>query len=253
MLCEELNKLKHFFKNHPSVSLCFSGGVDSAFLLYFGLHSNARIKAYYVKSDFQPRLELNDVLNLSMQLGVRLTILTADILSQPLVVKNGYDRCYHCKSQLLSVIKKQADLDGFPLLIDGTNASDEGHEPCRLQALAEFDVRSPLREFGIDKSKVRLLSRKAGLFTWNKPAYDCLAKQIPFGTPITYETLKLTEYVERELMAAGFTGFKVMVKGRTAKLQMPASQMDRALEKRERIMERLKPELDTFLLDLAGL
>ncbi len=65
------------------------------------------------------------------------------------------------------------------MLIDGTNASDNANDRPGMRALAELSVRSPLRECGITKDEVRRLSKETGLFTWDKPAYACLAMGAP--------------------------------------------------------------------------
>ena len=252
MISEELNKLKSFFKDNPAVALCFSGGVSSSFLLYAGLRYGTKIKAYYVKSAFQPQFELNDALHFAEQYRANLSVLKADILSNSDVVKNSTSRCYYCKAALVELIKKQASEDGYAVVIDGTNASNSEGERPAMQALTELFVRSPLRECNITKSKVRLISKKEGLDTWNKPAYACLAVRVPTRTKITAEALRSIERTESELFSIGLTDFKVRIKGRTAKLQLPSSQMETAVEKRETIMERLKADFDSILLDLAG-
>lgn len=252
MISEELSNLKCFFKDNPVVALCFSGGVSSSYLLYAGLRYGTKIKAYYVKSEFQPQFELNDALHFAEQYHADLSVLNADILSNLEVVKNSSNRCYYCKTAMMEIVKKQAAEDGYPVLIDGTNASSVAGERPAMQALTELGVRSPLRECSITKYKVRLISKKEGLVTWNKRAYACLAARVPNRTKITAEALGCIERAESELFTIGLIDFKVKIKGRTAKLQIPSSQMETAVEKREIIMERLKPDFDSILLDLAG-
>ena len=48
-----------------------------------------------------------------------------------------------------------------------------------MRALSELSVLSPLRECGLTKEQIRQLSKEAGLFTWDKPAYACLAPPVP--------------------------------------------------------------------------
>ena len=57
--------LSHFFKDTPKAALAFSGGVDSAYLLYAAMHLGADVRAYYVKSAFQPQFELEDARRLA--------------------------------------------------------------------------------------------------------------------------------------------------------------------------------------------
>ena len=53
------------------------------------------------------------------------------------------------------------------------------------------------------------MSKEAGLFTWDKPAYACLATRIPTGTEITEEKLCRTERAESYLASVGLRDFRV--------------------------------------------
>ena len=204
------------------------------------------------KTVFQPSFELDDALRAAALLGAEITVLEADILAFPEVVANPADRCYFCKSAIFSLIKTKAAQDGFPVLIDGTNASDDAGDRPGMKVLREFGVRSPLRECGITKDEVRRLSREAGLFTWDKPAYACLATRVPTGTQITADDLSRVERAEDSLFALGFSDFRVRLLGRAARLQFPAGQMAAALNMRETIIKQLQPDFESILLDLAG-
>ena len=174
----------------------------------------------------------------------------ADILSVPLAAANGPDRCYHCKRALFALLWEAARRDGHTLLLDGTNASDDAGDRPGLRALRELEVRSPLRECGLTKAEIRAQSKKAGLFTWNKPAYACLATRIPTGTAITAGDLERVEAAEGALFALGFTDFRVRLLSGAARIQLPADQWDRASEQREAIRKALSPRFDAVLLDL---
>ena len=118
--------------------------------------------------------------------------------------------------------------------------------------LRELSVRSPLRECGLTKDEIRRLSREAGLFTWDKPAYACLATRIPTGQPITARDLAVTEAAETYLFSLGFTDFRVRLAGRSAKIQLPAAQMPHLLEHRQEILDRLGQDYDAVWLDLEA-
>ena len=244
--------LEQFFKENPSVALGFSGGVDSSYLLYEGLRLGAHIKAYYVNSAFQPEFELRDAYRLAEQIGAEITVLEADILDCARVISNPPDRCYHCKIAIFGTLQKQALADGITLVIDGTNASDDESDRPGMKALSELSVRSPLRECGITKDDARRLSKDAGLFTWNKPAYACLATRIPPGRSITKELLRRVENAEDALFSLGFTDFRVRVLDEAARLQLPREQMSEAVGKRADILKALKPFFPAVLLDLEG-
>ena len=242
--------LQAFFQANPRAALAFSGGVDSAYLLWAGRHWGCDLTAYYVRTAFQPEFEYEDARRLAEEVGVPLRVVEADILSVPLAAANGPDRCYHCKRALFALLWEAARRDGHTLLLDGTNASDDAGDRPGMRALRELEVRSPLRECRLTKAEIRAQSKKAGLFTWNKPAYACLATRIPTGTAITAGDLERVEAAEGALFALGFTDFRVRLLSGAARIQLPADQWDRVSEQREAIREALSPRFDAVLLDL---
>ena len=242
--------LQAFFQANPQAALAFSGGVDSAYLLWAGRHWGCDLTAYYVRTAFQPEFEYEDARRLAEEVGVPLRVVEADVLSVPLAAANGPDRCYHCKRALFALLWEAARRDGHTLLLDGTNASDDAGDRPGMRALRELEVRSPLRECGLTKAEIRAQSKEAGLFTWNKPAYACLATRIPTGTAITAGDLERVEAAEGALFALGFTDFRVRLLSGAARIQLPADQWDRASEQREAIRKALSPRFDAVLLDL---
>lgn len=244
--------LKDFFNECPRAALGLSGGVDSAYLLYAGLGCGADIRPYYIKTAFQPRFELDDALTLTKQLGVELRIVELDVFSVPAAVSNGADRCYHCKKALFSELSRHALADGYNVLIDGTNASDDADDRPGMRALRELSVRSPLRECGLTKEDIRRLSKEAGLFTWDKPSYTCLATRIPEGEKITQAVLRRVEGAENALSRLGYSDFRVRVFGGAARLQLKKDQMEKAAFDIDAIKTAVTPFFETVLLDLAG-
>ena len=244
--------LEQFFQENPRCALGFSGGVDSAYLLYAGVKAGADIRPYFIKTAFQPAFELADARKLAEGLGVEVTVLELDALADPRVAANPADRCYFCKQNLFRTLKERAIADGYPVLLDGTNASDEAGDRPGMRALTELSVRSPLRECGLTKAEIRARSREAGLFTWDKPAYACLATRVPTGETITAETLARVEGAEDALFRLGYTDFRVRVFHSAARLQLPRGQMERAVREAETIQAALKPYFTPILLDLEG-
>ena len=244
--------LEQFFQENPRCALGFSGGVDSAYLLYAGVKAGADIRPYFIKTAFQPAFELADARKLAAGLGAEVTVLELDALADPRVAANPADRCYFCKQNLFRTLKERAVADGYPVLLDGTNASDEAGDRPGMRALAELSVRSPLRECGITKDQVRQMSKEAGLFTWDKPAYACLATRVPTGTAITREALEKVERGEDALFKLGFTDFRVRLMGDAARIQLPEAQMERAVQLHDTIAKALERDFSAVLLDLKG-
>ena len=244
--------LEQFFQENPRCALGFSGGVDSAYLLYAGVKAGADIRPYFIKTAFQPAFELADARKLAEGLGVEVTVLELDALADPRVAANPADRCYFCKQNLFRTLKERAIADGYPVLLDGTNASDEAGDRPGMRALAELSVRSPLRECGLTKAEIRARSREAGLFTWDKPAYACLATRVPAGETITVDILARVEGAEDALFRLGYTDFRVRVFHSAARLQLPRGQMERAVREAEELRQALKPYFTPILLDLEG-
>ena len=147
-------------------------------------------------------------------------------------------------------MKERALQDGYSVLLDGTNASDDAGDRPGMRALGELSVRSPLRECGLTKAQVRALSKEAGLFTWNKPAYACLATRVPTGERITPEALARVEGAEDALFRLGYGDLRVRLYHGAARLQLPSQQLERAIREREQLREALRPWFGTVLLDL---
>lgn len=244
--------LQEFFTEHPKAALGFSGGVDSSYLLYAGIKAGADIRPYFIKTAFQPEFELEDAKRLCAQLGAELYIIELDALANPDVVKNPANRCYYCKTGLFGTLQARAKADGYTVLLDGTNASDDAGDRPGMKALTEMSVLSPLRLCGLTKAQIREFSREAGLFTWDKPAYACLATRVPTGEAITEALLARVEGAEQVLFSLGFTDFRVRVFYDAARVQLKPAQMQQALSRRSEILENMKPYFKIVLLDLNG-
>ena len=242
--------LSAFFASNPRVALAFSGGTDSAYLLYAARTCGCEVRAYCVQSAFQPAFELEDARHLAESVGAKMEVISVDVLADHTIVANPADRCYHCKRALFTALFERARSDGFDVLIDGTNASDDANDRPGMLALKQLGVLSPLRLCGITKAEVREYSRGAGLFTWSKPAYACLATRVPTGEPITAELLARVEAAELALFKLGFSDLRVRIFHGAARLQFPAAQLETVVKRRREIREKLKPWFDIVLLDM---
>ena len=245
-----MNGLKRFFQENNKAALAFSGGVDSAYLLYAAKACGCDVRAYFADTAFQPRFEAETAKRVAEEIGVPLTVLTPDVLALKDVIKNDENRCYYCKRAVFGLITAAAAKDGYSLLLDGTNASDDEGDRPGMRATAELSVRSPLKACGLTKADVRRLSRAAGLSTWDKPAYACLATRIPTGTAIGEDTLKKVEAAETFLRGLGFSDLRVRTAGTAAKLQLPVSQQEEAVRRGTEICDGLRKHFTEVLLDL---
>lgn len=242
--------LKEFFTEHAKCALAFSGGTDSALLLAVATHCGADITAYFVKGPFQPRFELEEAKRLATELGARLKVIETDQLEIPEIAANGSERCYYCKRAVFSLIRAEAISDGYSVLIDGSNASDEAGDRPGMRACEELSVLSPLRMCGMTKRDVRSLSRELGLFTADKPSYACLATRIPTGREITREALERVERGEDALRSLGFSNFRIRQEGDLARIEIAENELDRALKLRQSILSALDADYRAVTLDL---
>jgi len=131
------------------------------------------------------------------ELGVPLTVVEADVLAQAEICENQLDRCYRCKRFIFQKVREAAATDGFTVIVDGTNASDDPARRPGFKALAEAGIVSPLRRAGMTKANVRAvlahlersLGWEAGALISAKPSFPCLAVYVSEGEPITRTAL----------------------------------------------------------------
>ncbi|MDO4661922.1 MAG: ATP-dependent sacrificial sulfur transferase LarE [Tissierellia bacterium] len=242
--------LKEFFEKYDKVAIAFSGGVDSSYLLDQAKLYAKDVKAYYVKSAFQPTFELEDAKKIRDFLSVNMEILDVDVFSEDKILENPSDRCYFCKRKIFSTIKRKALDDGYSILLDGTNASDEVSDRPGMKAKDELEVLSPLRMCNLTKDDIRKLSKERDLFTWNKPSYSCLATRVKTGDHITRKVLDITERSENYLKSLGFKDFRVRNLYGFAKIEIAKDEINNLLENRKQIIKELSRYYNGVLFDL---
>lgn len=245
-------ELREFFALHPKAAIAFSGGADSAYLLYAALKYGADVTSYYVNSAFQPDFELRDAKRLAEELGAKMRVIELDILKSPEICQNPPERCYLCKSKIMAAIRAAAEQDGYGLILDGTNASDDVGDRPGMRALLERGIVSPLRDCGLTKPEIRELSKAAGLSTFDKPAYACLATRIPAGEEINAQKLEKIQRAEDCLFALGYRDFRARLRGQEALLQFTEEELPRARAEFEEIERRLSGLFSAVRLDDKG-
>jgi uncharacterized protein len=80
------------------------------------------------------------------------------------------------------------------------------------------------------KKDVRRLSKKLGLPSWDKPANPCLASRVPYGTPITLETLDRIRAGEKFIRGLGFAVVRLRHHDRLARIEVPAADFARLMK-----------------------
>ncbi len=195
--------------NAPLV-IAYSGGVDSTYLLAFAAETlGPDCLGAIADSPSLPRQALADALQLARQIGVRVEVVPTDEMNDPNYTSNPINRCYFCKAELFSRLDALARQRGFRAIAYGENADDALQIRPGQRAAAEFKVLAPLKEAGLTKSEIRLLSRALNLPTADAPAQPCLSSRIAYGTAVTVSALAMIERAEEVVRSFGFRVFRV--------------------------------------------
>jgi len=251
---EKLERLEGYLANLEKLAVAFSGGVDSTFLLKVAhMILGDNVVAITVNGAIHPGWEIESSKEIASRIGVRQILLDMDIFKNENIVTNPPDRCYHCKMAIFSMIKKTAKSYGIDNVADGSNIDDAGDYRPGMRALKELGILSPLRDAGLGKEEIRILSKELGLPTWDKPALSCLATRIPYNTRITEETLSMIEAGEDFLRGLGFSQIRLRHLGNLAKIEVPPEDMMRLLGLREMVVKKLREIGYTYItMDMEG-
>ncbi|MCP4667566.1 MAG: ATP-dependent sacrificial sulfur transferase LarE [Deltaproteobacteria bacterium] len=239
-----------------SLLVAFSGGVDSTFLLalaHEALGENA--VAATSTSILHPLREREEASNFTRKRGILHVLFQSDEMGHPEIVRNGPDRCYHCKKILFQRLFAIAEEKGLKHVAHAANVDDLGDFRPGFKAAQEAGVIAPLIEAQLNKEEIRFLSREMGLPSWDKPAMACLASRIPYGNPITEKKLKMIEDAETFLLKRGIRQVRVRRHGSVARIEVGRSDLEKIIDKATRgaIVERLREiGFDHVSLDLEG-
>jgi len=217
----KLERAREIIRANESCVVAFSGGVDSTLVLKFA-HDELRARAIGVTalSESLPAGELEEAEQLAISIGARHVVLRTFETQDPNYLANAANRCYFCKTEMYSRIGEFANREGIKTIFDGLNLDDlSDRRPGRAAAL-ERGVISPLVEAGLSKDEVRELSRRFSLPTWDKPALACLSSRIPYGTPISLQSLSQVDRAEGYLRKLGVRQVRVRHHGDLALIEV---------------------------------
>jgi len=220
---EKYDRLKASILKMGSAAVAFSGGVDSTFLLKVA-HDllGDKVIAVTARSGSFPKRELEETATFCEKENIMHIICDTEELKIEGFSKNPVNRCYICKSEIFTKIRAVAKEYEIVNVVDGSNTDDTGDYRPGMLALLEQDVKSPLREAGLNKTEIRQLSKKLGLPTWNKQSFACLYSRFPYGTEINQQCLEMVDRAEQFLIEMGFRQVRVRYHGNLARIETDA-------------------------------
>jgi uncharacterized protein len=239
-----------------SLLVALSGGADSAYLAWAARRALGE-RALSITA-LSPSFSEHDRSVVEQFVGafqIRHEFVLTHEVENPAYRANAADRCFYCKDELFYVLDAIAQRRGFAATAYGVNADDTLDFRPGHRAAKEHRVLAPLLDAGLRKSEIRLLSQRAGLPTWDRPASACLASRVPYGTEVTPERLAMIERGEAALRELGFRQFRVRLHDKLARVEIAPEEMERALSKETcaTISQALKRAGFTYVaLDLEG-
>jgi uncharacterized protein len=247
--------LKKTIGNFSRVVIAYSGGVDSTLLLKVCVDVLGRenVLALIGVSPTYPKTEIEEAKKLADLIGAPFRTIDTREMENPDFVANSRNRCYYCKLHLFRIACELAGREGYTHVLEGSNLDDEKDYRPGRRAIAEFKVKSPLLDVGLTKKEIRILSKKLGLPTHNKPSYACLSSRIPYGTAITFDLLNRIELSEIFMRRLGLTQVRVRCHNDIARIEVEPQELPEVLKHREQIIRKLKQFGFSYItLDLQG-
>ena len=212
------------------VIVAYSGGTDSAYLAWAATQAlGDDALAITADSASIPESHKRDAEAFVRQFGIRHQYIETHEFDNPDYIRNDANRCFHCKDELFTRLLEFRSQYGDATVIYGVNQDDLGDYRPGQNAAKKHEVKAPLVEAGLTKAEIRELSRREGLPTWDRPAAACLSSRVPYGTPVTIQTIKTVEVGEEEMKALGFRQFRVRFHGELARIEVAREELPQAL------------------------
>ncbi len=220
-LQQKFEKLKEILREAGSGAVAYSGGVDSTFLIKVA-HDvlGDKVIAVTAKSSTYPAREYNEAKKYIGQFGAKHITIVSEELEIEGFSKNPVNRCYFCKTELFTKVRKEADKFGLKHVFDGSNFDDTSDFRPGMKAAREQEVLSPLKMSELTKNDIRELSKQFNIPTWNKPSFACLSSRFPYGKEITVDKLTMVDKAEQFLMDLGFKQLRVRHHDEIARIEV---------------------------------
>lgn len=255
-LYEKLENLKQYLASLQSVAVAFSSGVDSTFLLKVAHEVlGEKVIAVTAESCSFPKRELEEAKSFCVKEGIRHFICESEELEIEGFSKNPVNRCYLCKRELFEKIREITEENHIENIVEGSNMDDNGDYRPGLQAVAELDIKSPLRYAKMTKEDIRQLSKAMGLATWDKQSFACLSSRFVYGEDITREKLSMVDRAEQLLLDMGFHQIRVRIHDKIARIEILPEEFEKLIrsEVREKILSEFQSYGFTYVtMDLQG-
>ncbi len=224
-----ITRLQSFAK----VAVCFSGGVDSSFLLIKAVEVLGKENVLAI-TGFSPVVSASDascVKQIITKYAISFITIDKNEMEDTNFLRNDEKRCYYCKRLFFEQVTKVAKENGFINVLDGTNVDDEGKYRPGLKALEEFFIASPLKDARLRKAEIRYLAKKIGLANHDDVSESCYATRIPYHEAITYERLEKISRAEIFLHEKGFMCVRARYHDDLVKIEVEPKDIPRITEK----------------------